>query len=170
MTQNDPQGLMCVKPQHNQSILLDLTYTVLYGNTFTECNYMCIQVLVADPYQSVHPVSNYAISKFVQVNMILCILPMFKDCFLSLTQAILCCTCAFKHWFQICISIYVLFALWVVYSQKFLFVFQNLGTFGPLKCREIYAIDKLQKQTDIIEGLVKIGKSGSEVDLHSGKL
>ena len=49
------------------------------------------------------------------------------------------------------------------------YVFQNLGTFGPLKCREIYAIDKLQKQTDLIEDLVKIAKSGSEVDLHSGE-
>ena len=55
-------------------------------------------------------------------------------------------------------------------SYLFFYFVQNLGTFGPLKCREIYALDKLQKQTDVIESLVTIAKSGSELDLHSGML
>lgn len=52
----------------------------------------------------------------------------------------------------------------LTYCERLL---DNLGTFGPLKCREIYALDKLEKQTDLIEGLVKVAKSGPEVDLHS---
>ncbi|KAL3842257.1 hypothetical protein ACJMK2_020290 [Sinanodonta woodiana] len=45
---------------------------------------------------------------------------------------------------------------------------ENLGVFGPLKCKEIYALDKLQKQADVIESLIKIAKSSSaESDLLS---
>ena len=47
--------------------------------------------------------------------------------------------------------------------------FQSLGNFGPLKCREIYALDKLQKQADIVEQLVKISQDGPEVDLLPGE-
>ena len=46
---------------------------------------------------------------------------------------------------------------------------QNLGAFGPLKCREIYALDKLEKQSSIIEELLKLAKTASQVDLHSGE-
>ena len=46
---------------------------------------------------------------------------------------------------------------------------QNLGNFGPLKCREFYALDKLQKQAKILENLMKIARVGSEVDLHPGE-
>ncbi|KAH9488901.1 hypothetical protein Btru_058632 [Bulinus truncatus] len=46
-------------------------------------------------------------------------------------------------------------------------LFTNLGNYGPLKCREFYALDHLQKQTKILEKLVEIAKSGPEVDLHS---
>lgn len=49
------------------------------------------------------------------------------------------------------------------------FHLQSLGSFGPLKCREIYALDRLQKQADIIEHLIKISQS-SELDLHASKL
>lgn len=49
------------------------------------------------------------------------------------------------------------------------FDLQSLGSFGPLKCREIYALDRLQKQADIIEHLIKISQS-SELDLHASKL
>lgn len=50
------------------------------------------------------------------------------------------------------------------------FIFQSLGNFGPLRCREFYALDKLQKQAFIIESLMKIAKQGPDVDLHSGTL
>ncbi|KAK3102582.1 hypothetical protein FSP39_012348 [Pinctada imbricata] len=50
----------------------------------------------------------------------------------------------------------------LVYCERLL---ESLGNFGPLKCREIYALDKLQKQADIVEHLVKISQSGAEVDL-----
>ena len=50
-----------------------------------------------------------------------------------------------------------------------LFLLQNLGAFGPLKCREIYALDKLQKQCKVIENLLKLAKAGPQVELHSGK-
>lgn len=42
--------------------------------------------------------------------------------------------------------------------------------YGPLKCREIYAVDRLQKQADIIDRLIKISENGSEIDLLPGKL
>ncbi|XP_046369139.1 rho family-interacting cell polarization regulator 2-like isoform X3 [Haliotis rufescens] len=44
---------------------------------------------------------------------------------------------------------------------------ESLGNFGPLRCREFYALDKLQKQAFIIESLMKIAKQGPDVDLHS---
>jgi hypothetical protein len=45
----------------------------------------------------------------------------------------------------------------------------SLGGFGPLKCREIYALDKLKTQSDIIEDLVKIARKGPNVrDLSEG--
>ncbi|XP_036363645.1 rho family-interacting cell polarization regulator 2 isoform X1 [Octopus sinensis] len=44
---------------------------------------------------------------------------------------------------------------------------ENLGSFGPLKCKEIYALDKLQKQSQILENLIHLAKAGSEIDLHS---
>ncbi|KAL4224801.1 Family with sequence similarity 65 member [Mactra antiquata] len=52
----------------------------------------------------------------------------------------------------------------LTYCERLL---ENLGAFGPLKCREIYALDKLQKQCTIVENLLKLAKSGSQVDLHS---
>lgn len=51
----------------------------------------------------------------------------------------------------------------LVYCERLL---ESLGSFGPLKCREIYALDRLQKQADIIEHLIKISQS-SELDLHA---
>lgn len=51
----------------------------------------------------------------------------------------------------------------LVYCERLL---ESLGSFGPLKCREIYALDRLQKQADIIENLIKISHS-SELDLHA---
>jgi len=42
--------------------------------------------------------------------------------------------------------------------------------YGPLKSREIYAVDRLQKQADIIDRLIKISENGSEIDLLLGKL
>lgn len=46
---------------------------------------------------------------------------------------------------------------------------QNLGNFGPLKCKEIYSLDKLRRQADIIEHLITLAKAGSHVsDIHSG--
>ncbi|CAG5126588.1 unnamed protein product, partial [Candidula unifasciata] len=42
---------------------------------------------------------------------------------------------------------------------------QNLGNFGPLRCREFYALDYLQKQAVILERLVKTAKSSQEVNL-----
>ncbi|XP_055998054.1 rho family-interacting cell polarization regulator 2-like isoform X2 [Ostrea edulis] len=51
----------------------------------------------------------------------------------------------------------------LVYCERLL---ESLGSFGPLKCREIYALDRLQKQADIIEHLIKISHS-SDVDLHA---
>ncbi|XP_052800054.1 rho family-interacting cell polarization regulator 2-like isoform X3 [Mya arenaria] len=44
---------------------------------------------------------------------------------------------------------------------------ENLGAFGPLKCREIYALDKLEKQCGVIESLLNLAKAGPSVDLHS---
>uniref|UniRef100_A0A2C9L8V1 FAM65 N-terminal domain-containing protein n=1 Tax=Biomphalaria glabrata TaxID=6526 RepID=A0A2C9L8V1_BIOGL len=52
----------------------------------------------------------------------------------------------------------------LTYCDKLL---ENLGNFGPLKCREFYALERLQKQTQILEKLVEIAKAGPEVDLHS---
>ncbi len=47
---------------------------------------------------------------------------------------------------------------------------QNLGNFGPLKCKEIYSLDKLKRQADIIEHLIALAKTGPHVaDLHSGE-
>ena len=40
---------------------------------------------------------------------------------------------------------------------------QHLGHFGPLKCKEIYALAKLRRQADIIERLMDIARAGSEV-------
>ena len=44
-------------------------------------------------------------------------------------------------------------AEFVIYN---LFIFQNLGRFGPLKCREIYSLDKLNRQADIVENLLHV--------------
>ncbi|BFZ16049.1 hypothetical protein BsWGS_19088 [Bradybaena similaris] len=44
---------------------------------------------------------------------------------------------------------------------------QNLGNFGPLKCREFYALDYLQKQAVILDQLVEMAKAGNEVQLSS---
>ncbi|KAL5006333.1 hypothetical protein ScPMuIL_015139 [Solemya velum] len=52
----------------------------------------------------------------------------------------------------------------LIYCEKLL---ESLGNFGPLKCREIYALDRLKKQADMIESLIKIAKAGSEVDIQS---
>ncbi|XP_053384673.1 rho family-interacting cell polarization regulator 2-like isoform X2 [Mercenaria mercenaria] len=52
----------------------------------------------------------------------------------------------------------------LTYCERLL---ENLGAFGPLKCREIYALDKLQKQCTIVESLLKLAKAGPHVDLHS---
>ncbi|XP_064601476.1 rho family-interacting cell polarization regulator 1-like isoform X2 [Liolophura sinensis] len=50
----------------------------------------------------------------------------------------------------------------LVYAEKLL---ENLGSFGPLKCKEIYSVDKLQKQAVILEELVMIAKCSPTVDL-----
>ena len=48
-------------------------------------------------------------------------------------------------------------------------LFQNLGNFGPLKCKEIYSLDKLQNQAEIIEKLINIARQGPNVnDLQTG--
>ncbi|XP_061177903.1 rho family-interacting cell polarization regulator 1-like isoform X2 [Saccostrea echinata] len=51
----------------------------------------------------------------------------------------------------------------LVYCERLL---ESLGSFGPLKCREIYALDRLQKQAEIIEHLIKISQS-SDINLHA---
>ncbi|ELT93088.1 hypothetical protein CAPTEDRAFT_185150 [Capitella teleta] len=44
--------------------------------------------------------------------------------------------------------------LWhLQYCEKLL---DNLGSFGPLKCKEIYSLDKLQKQAKIIDQLIRL--------------
>ncbi|BFZ04133.1 hypothetical protein BsWGS_07172 [Bradybaena similaris] len=52
----------------------------------------------------------------------------------------------------------------LTYCDKLL---ENLGNYGPLKCREFYALDRLQKQAQILEKLVEIAKAGTDVDLHA---
>ncbi|XP_069133439.1 rho family-interacting cell polarization regulator 2-like isoform X1 [Argopecten irradians] len=52
----------------------------------------------------------------------------------------------------------------LVYCERLL---ESLGNFGPLKCREIYALDKLQKQAEIIESLIKVASTGAVIDLLS---
>lgn len=52
----------------------------------------------------------------------------------------------------------------LVYCERLL---ESLGTFGPLKCREIYALDRLQKQAEIIENLIQISTNGADIDLHA---
>lgn len=52
----------------------------------------------------------------------------------------------------------------LVYCERLL---ESLGAYGPLKCREIYAVDRLQKQAHIIDCLMKISEDGSDVDLLS---
>ncbi|XP_063400417.1 rho family-interacting cell polarization regulator 2-like isoform X5 [Mytilus trossulus] len=52
----------------------------------------------------------------------------------------------------------------LVYCERLL---ESLGVYGPLKCREIYALDRLQKQADIIDSLIKISENGSDIDLLS---
>ncbi|XP_013409002.1 rho family-interacting cell polarization regulator 1 isoform X2 [Lingula anatina] len=42
-------------------------------------------------------------------------------------------------------------------------LFNNLGKFGPLKCRETYSLDHLQMQGKIIEKLLDIAKAGKHV-------
>ena len=50
-------------------------------------------------------------------------------------------------------------------------VLQNLGTYGPMKCKEIYSLDRLQTQADIIEKLIKIARAGSLIiDLQPGRV
>lgn len=44
---------------------------------------------------------------------------------------------------------------------------ENLGSFGPLKCKEIYALDKLEKQSQILDSLINLAKAGNDVDLHA---
>jgi hypothetical protein len=45
---------------------------------------------------------------------------------------------------------------------------ENLGNFGPLKCREIYSLDKLRRQADIIEQLSRLAKTGPQItDVHA---
>ncbi|KAH3887636.1 hypothetical protein DPMN_011654 [Dreissena polymorpha] len=51
----------------------------------------------------------------------------------------------------------------LTYCERLL---ENLGAFGPLKCREIYALDKLQKQCAVVEGLLQLAKAGPSVNLH----
>jgi len=55
-----------------------------------------------------------------------------------------------------------------LFQKDFIVYFQNLGVFGPLKCREIYALDKLEKQCGVIEALLEIARAGATVDLHEG--
>ncbi|XP_059161938.1 rho family-interacting cell polarization regulator 2-like isoform X2 [Physella acuta] len=52
----------------------------------------------------------------------------------------------------------------LTYCDKLL---ENLGNYGPLKCREFYALDRLQKQAIILEILVTLAKAGPEIDLHA---
>ncbi|CAC5400599.1 unnamed protein product [Mytilus coruscus] len=52
----------------------------------------------------------------------------------------------------------------LVYCERLL---ESLGVYGPLKCREIYALDRLQNQADIIDSLIKISENGSDIDLLS---
>lgn len=44
---------------------------------------------------------------------------------------------------------------------------ENLGSFGPLKCKEIYALDKLEKQSLVLDSLINLAKAGNDVDLHA---
>ena len=47
---------------------------------------------------------------------------------------------------------------------------QNLGQFGPLRCKEIYALDKLSRQANVIEHLIKTARMfpGQIRDLQAG--
>lgn len=44
---------------------------------------------------------------------------------------------------------------------------ESLGNFGPLKCREFYALEKLQRQGFILQRLLAIAKAGSDINLHA---
>ncbi|CAH1786452.1 unnamed protein product [Owenia fusiformis] len=48
----------------------------------------------------------------------------------------------------------------LAYCERLL---ENLGNFGPLKCKEIYSLDKLQRQSDIIESLIEIAQRGAHI-------
>lgn len=51
--------------------------------------------------------------------------------------------------------------LWhLAYCERLL---EHLGQFGPLKCKEIYALAKLRRQADIIERLLEVAHAGPEV-------
>ena len=50
------------------------------------------------------------------------------------------------------------------YCEKLL---ENLGNYGPLKCREFYALHRLQKQAVVLEKLLEMAKCGPEVDLQA---
>lgn len=47
---------------------------------------------------------------------------------------------------------------------------QSLGNYGPLKCREFYALEKLQRQGFILQRLLEIAKAGADINLHGGEL
>ncbi|KAK7479780.1 hypothetical protein BaRGS_00028960, partial [Batillaria attramentaria] len=44
---------------------------------------------------------------------------------------------------------------------------ESLGNYGPLKCREFYALEKLQRQGFILQRLLAIAKAGSDINLHA---
>ncbi|XP_076450883.1 rho family-interacting cell polarization regulator 2-like isoform X2 [Babylonia areolata] len=44
---------------------------------------------------------------------------------------------------------------------------ESLGNFGPLKCREFYALEKLQRQGFILQRLLAIAKAGTDINLHA---
>ncbi|KAL8580671.1 hypothetical protein ACOMHN_004713 [Nucella lapillus] len=44
---------------------------------------------------------------------------------------------------------------------------ESLGNFGPLKCREFHALDKLQRQGFILQRLLAIAKAGADINLHA---
>ncbi|PVD34013.1 hypothetical protein C0Q70_05275 [Pomacea canaliculata] len=43
---------------------------------------------------------------------------------------------------------------------------ESLGNYGPLKCREFYALEKLQRQGFILQRLLEIAKAGADINLH----
>lgn len=49
--------------------------------------------------------------------------------------------------------------------------FQKLGTFGPLRCREMYALDKLMREAQVLEVVCQLTeeKSGAAGTAMEGK-